>query len=195
MRNVLVLALMTAAVAAMVPAASAQVGGQPYIGEILLAAFNFAPQGWALCNGQLMAIQQNTALFSLLGTSFGGDGVHTFALPDLRGRSPISSGQGPGLSPYSVGQTGDQETVTLNLDQMPRHNHTAFGSTNTATTASPSGAVWATQSRLTIFSSTTDGSVMLAGGTAGGGQAHDNRSPYLTLTYIIALEGIYPSQQ
>lgn len=194
MQRCLVLLLAIMSLAAVVPVARAQVGGTPYIGEILLVPFNFPPKGWAFCSGQLLPINQNQALFSLLGTQFGGNGTTNFALPDLRGRSPIGAGQGPGLTPYVVGETGGQETVTLTVNQLPTHDHPAFGSANTATTTSPSGAVWATQTRLTIYSSTTDSTQMFPSGLTGGNQAHDNRSPFLSLNYIISLQGIFPSQ-
>jgi microcystin-dependent protein len=171
----------------------AQVGVTPNVGEILLVPYNFAPHGWAFCQGQLMSISQNTALFSLLGTLYGGDGSTTFALPDLRGRSPVGMGQGPGLQSYVIGQSGGEETVTLTLNQIPTHTHPAFGSKNTVTTASPTNAVWATETRLNIYSS-SGGTTMAPSGLAGGNQPHDNMSPYLTLNYVIALQGIYPSR-
>lgn len=169
----------------------AQVGGSPYIGEILLVPYNFAPAGWLLCQGQLLSISQNTALFSLLGTTYGGDGISNFALPDLRGRSPIGFGQGPGLQTYIEGQSGGEETVTLTLSQIPTHSHRAFGSTNVATTASPGNAVWATETRLNIYSS-VGGTAMAPSSLTGGNQPHDNMSPYLTLNYVIAVRGIFP---
>lgn len=169
----------------------AQVGVTPNIGEILLVPYNFAPRGWAFCQGQLISISQNTALFSLLGTTYGGDGRTTFALPDLRGRSPLGFGQGPGLQSYDIGQSGGEETVTLTLSQIPSHSHAAFGRTSTATTAIPSGAVWATETRLNIYSS-SGGTAMAPSGVIGGNQPHDNMSPYLTLNYVIALQGIFP---
>jgi microcystin-dependent protein len=195
MERKLILMLAVTALLVAVPAATAQVGGQPYVGEILLAGFNFAPNGWALCQGQLMPISQNTALFSLLGTNFGGDGKTTFALPDLRGRSAISSGQGPGLSNYDLGQTGGEETVTLLVSQIPAHTHTAMGSTNIANLAGAGGNTWATQSLLNIYSGSSDSN--MAGGAVaptGSNLPHDNLSPYLTLNYIIALQGIFPSR-
>jgi microcystin-dependent protein len=194
MRRFLLLLLAIMTLATMVPGAVAQVGESPYIGEILLVPYNFAPHNWAFCNGQLLPINQNQALFALLGTTFGGNGTTNFALPDLRGRSPIGAGQGPGLLPYTLGEIGGQETVTLTVNQLPAHDHPAFGSTNQATTANPAGAVWATQTRLAIYSSATDSSHMFPSGPTGGTQAHDNRSPYLTLNYIISLFGIFPSQ-
>lgn len=195
MRRTLVLILGLGMLLAAVPTASAQVGSQPYVGEILLVPYNFAPKGWAECAGQLMPISQNTALFSLLGTFYGGDGKSTFALPDLRGRTPIGSGQGPGLSDYFLGQTGGEESVTLLVNQMPAHTHTVIGSSNVATVATPGGTVWASQSLLNIYGTSSD-SPMAPGavGMTGGGQPHDNLSPYLTLNYIIALQGIFPAR-
>lgn len=169
----------------------AQVGENPYIGEILLVPYNFAPVGWALCQGQLLSISGNTALFSLLGTLYGGDGVSNFALPDLQGRSPIGFGQGPGLQNYVQGQRGGEETVTLTLSQIPSHSHPAMGSAKSATTVSPANTVWATETRLNIYSS-GGGTSMAPSGSSGGNQPHDNMSPYLTLNYIIALRGIFP---
>jgi microcystin-dependent protein len=177
------------------PCANAQVGSTPWVGEVLLVPYNFAPTGYALCNGQILPIASNTALFSLLGTQFGGDGKTNFALPDLRGRSPIGSGQGPGLSSYVVGQMGGEEQVTLTVSQMPSHTHTVKAASSLANQSAAGGNAWAAQSLLQIYSSSA-GSSMAPGAvsTAGGGQPHDNLSPYLTLNYIIALEGIYPSR-
>lgn len=178
----------------LVPAANAQVGGQPYVGEILAAGFSFAPHGWALCQGQIMSIQQNTALFSLLGTTYGGDGKTTFALPDLRGRTPIGSGQSTAGSNFDLGQTGGEEVVTLTLGQMPAHSHVPQGTTNAATTAAPSGQTWATARAFVYSSSANTPMAPLVLSPAGGGQPHDNLSPYLTLNYIIALQGVFPSR-
>jgi microcystin-dependent protein len=180
---------------------------EQYIGEIRMFGFNFAPQGWAMCNGQLMAISQNTALFSLLGTFYGGDGMTTFALPDLRSRVPIHMGQGPGLSNYNLGQNGGSETVILSAGQMPAHNHavncnaTATGRGGSvfdagagqnpsgnypALAASPSNAVYSNVSNSTMAGA------MIA--VAGQGQAHTNLEPYLTINFCIALVGIFPSR-
>jgi microcystin-dependent protein len=181
------------------PAPRAQVGDTPWVGEILLVPYNFAPYGWAFCAGQILPISQDTALFSLLGTTYGGDGITTFALPDLRGRSPISSGQGEGLENYDLGQTGGEEAVTLTLSQIPSHSHPVVGSTNVANMAGPNGAIWASQSLLNIYRSySSDFSTQMASGAVsmtGSGQPHDNRSPYLTLNYIISLYGIFPSRE
>lgn len=177
----------------MPPQASAQVGGGPYLGEILAVPYNFAPHGYALCAGQIMSISQNTALFSLLGTTYGGDGRVTFALPDLRGRSAISSGQGAGLTVRDLGEMDGEEQVTLTVSQMPSHTHSVQGSSVVGTSVTPDGNVWATQSRLKIFSAAAN-TLMSPGATSisGGSQPHDNRSPYTVLNYVIALQGIFP---
>jgi microcystin-dependent protein len=179
-----------------VPAAVAQIGFNPNLGEIMPVPYNFAPKGWALCQGQILAINQNTALFSLLGTQYGGDGRTTFALPDLRGRSAIGMGQGPGLTSYSQGETGGEESVTLVLNQMPSHTHTAMGTSAVVSSPDPGGNVWATQTRTRTYSATAD-SAMAPGtiGSTGNNQPHNNLSPYLTLNYVIALQGIYPARQ
>lgn len=168
----------------------------PFLAQVMLFAGNFAPRGWAFCNGQILSIAQNTALFSLLGTTYGGNGQTTFALPDLRGRAPISPGQGPGLSPIVLGQVGGTETVTLITNQIPAHNHPVLADPNTAGEASPAGNIWAAEAvgATAVYSTGTPTAPMKAGaiGLTGGSQPHDNRSPYLGLNYIIALEGIYP---
>ena len=174
--------------------AKAQV--EPYLGQVDIVAFNFPPKGWAFCNGQLLAINQNQALFSLLGTFYGGDGIRTFALPDLRGRIAIGMGQGPGLANYTVGEVGGEEYVTLNVTQMPAHTHVPMGTTSAANALGPGGAEWAATTTYLYSSSATPSSAMnpAAIGTAGGGQPHENRAPYLTMSFIIALQGIFPSR-
>jgi microcystin-dependent protein len=171
-------------------------GDDAYLGQILMVSFNFAPQGWAICEGQILPIDQYTALFSLIGTTYGGDGVTNFALPDLRGRLPIHQGQGPGLQNYVIGQVGGEEQVSLTITQIPAHTHPLLGQSALGTSANPTGNIWAAQSRLNIYSSAVPDSPMGGGaiGTAGSSLPHDNRSPYLTVNYIIALVGIYPSQ-
>ena len=167
----------------------------PFIGQITLFAGNFAPRGWAFCQGQLLSIAQNTALFSLLGTTYGGNGQTTFGLPDLRGRVPMGMGQGPGLSLYVQGQMGGVETVTLISTQMPQHTHTLQASSALPTVADPTGAVLPSgYSR--IYATGTTGVAMGATSiaAAGGSQPHENRQPYLAMNYIIATEGIYPSR-
>ena len=169
---------------------------QPFIGEIALVGFNFAPQGWATCSGQLMAISQNTALFSLLGTTFGGDGQQTFALPDLRGRRIIGAGQLPGGSNYTLGQQGGEESVTLTVQQLPRHSHLPSANAAPGTALSPAGNFWGSQNATALYSNAPTVVDMSAGliGNTGGNQPHDNMQPYLVMNYIIALEGIYPSR-
>jgi microcystin-dependent protein len=172
----------------------------PFLGEIRIFPGNFAPKGWALCNGQVMPVSQNTALFSLLGFTYGGNGQTTFALPDLGGRVPIHAGQGPGLSSRSLGQTGGQVSVTVALTQMAGHSHTAQASSNAGTQSTPAGNVWAAGvgRRGQAFYAGTPGTspVMSAAtlGSAGGGQAHNNLPPYLTLNFIIALAGVFPAR-
>jgi microcystin-dependent protein len=166
------------------------------LGEIRLFPYNFAPQGWAFCNGQLMSISQNTALFSLIGTFYGGDGRTTFGLPDLRGRVAISQGQGPGLSPYSVGEVTGVETVTLTGNQMPSHAHSVEASAVKAKLKTPAGAVPG-HTKGDEYDAAPDGvTTMNAGMIAptGGGQPHTNIQPLLVMSYCIALQGIFPSR-
>ena len=166
---------------------------EPFLGELRLFPYNFAPRGWAFCSGQIMSISQNTALFALLGTTFGGNGQTTFALPDLRGRAALSSGQGPGLSSYVLGENGGTENVTLIQNQMPMHNHMVNASTADATATRPTGAVLTSGGS---YAAASDGTVMNPQmiGVAGGSQPHQNMQPYLVLNYCIALEGIFPSR-
>ncbi|KQV59777.1 MULTISPECIES: phage tail protein [unclassified Duganella] len=163
----------------------------PYLSEIKLAAFTFAPKGWALCDGQLLQINQNQALFSLLGTTYGGDGRTTFALPDLRGRMPVHEGDG-----IVRGQAGGEFEHTLTLAELPTHNHRLNGSTAMASSSDPNGALLARKGRLSadIFNGSSDVSLVpatVAG--SGGSQQHQNTQPYLALNFIIALQGIFPS--
>lgn len=164
---------------------------EPFLGSIVLFAGNFAPRGWAFCNGQILAISQNTALFSLLGTTYGGNGQTTFALPDLRGRAAISAGQGPGLANYSLGESAGEETVTLNVNQIPAHQHAQPASNAEQDTNRPGNAVPA---KGGVYAGSTDGATLDPTTIAGGSQPHDNRSPFLALNYIIALQGIFPSR-
>ncbi len=166
----------------------------PYIGQIMMFGGNFAPRGWALCNGQLLSIAQNTALFSILGTTYGGNGQTTFGLPDLRGRAPIHWGQGPGLTNRALGESGGEETVTLSAAQMPAHSHVAHAASGGGSTASPQNAVWAASTaRDNIYATAANTTLSPSAiGPAGGGQPHDNMPPYQAVSYIIALEGIYP---
>ena len=179
---------------------------EPYIGTLCVFAGNFAPRGWAFAHGQLLPISQYQALFSLLGTTYGGDGRTTFALPDLRGRAAISAGQGAGLPDFRLGQPGGDVTTSLSVANMPNHTHSVTVSTTVANedgnTDLPAGAVWASESRSDIYyTGTPTNSDELAGnavtveiGNTGGSQSINTQSPYLTLNWIIALEGIYPAR-
>ena len=167
----------------------------PYVGEIRMFGGNFAPHGWAFCDGSLVDISLNYELFSLLGTTYGGDGQATFALPDLRGRAPVHLGQGAGLSNYVIGATGGSETVTLTVDQIPPHTHTAQAQAEPGTQPDPKGGVWA-DSTLNQYSSNAANTTMnpLSILPAGGSLPHDNMLPYQCINFIIALEGLFPSQ-
>lgn len=172
----------------------------PFIGEIKIFAGNFAPQGWAFCDGSTLAISSYTALFSLLGTTYGGDGVTNFKLPDLRGRVPVHMGSGPGLSNYVIGQSGGTETVSLTASQLPSHTHTAncASTNNVGNQVSPVGNYWSTDpgGNTGAYNSAANGSQLAQGaiGPAGGGQPHDNLQPFMAVNYIIALNGVYPSR-
>ena len=169
---------------------------EPFIGQIILFAGNFAPRGWALCEGQLLSINDNQALFSILGTTYGGDGRTTFALPDLRGRAPIQPGSGPGLSTRTLGQKGGVESVTLTDAQIPAHTHAINVDTNAGTSPNPGGHYLAHHSDDVSAYSTTHNTTMAAdaASSVGSGQSHDNMSPFLGVNFIIALEGTYPSR-
>ncbi|ABF41454.1 phage Tail Collar [Candidatus Koribacter versatilis Ellin345] len=162
----------------------------PFVGEIRLFAGSFAPQNWAFCNGQLMAISENTTLFTLIGTTYGGDGVNTFGLPDLQGRVPIHQGSG-----FVIGQLSGSETVTVSSSQLPQHNHLAQASSASLGSNDPSGNFWASNPSTKQYSDQSP-SGQMAGPTSltGGNQPHDNMLPFLCVTYIIALFGIFPSQ-
>jgi microcystin-dependent protein len=168
----------------------------PFLGEIRLFPFNFAPRSWAFCAGQILSIAQNTALFSLRGTTFGGNGTVTFALPDLRGRAAVGVGMGPGLSDYQLGEVGGVESTTLTTNQLPSHSHGfTQNATATATTKSPSGKVPAYSAAGSIYGD--PGALSLAGAAiapTGGNQPVPILPPYLGLHYCIALEGIFPSR-
>ena len=175
----------------------ARASSQPFIGELMLVGSNFCPVGWAAAAGQIMSIAQNTALFSLLGTQFGGNGQTTFALPDLRGRAPIGAGQGPGLTDRAIGEMAGQETVTLTTDQMPAHTHPAYASTLAGNTANPAAALPARKLRTLLYRGGAPANTIMADdsiGSAGGGQPHDNMPPYLAMTWCIATQGIFPSR-
>lgn len=171
---------------------------EAFLGSVLLVGFNFAPRGWATCDGQITSISQNTALFSLLGTTYGGNGSSTFALPDLRGRVAIHVGQGPGLTARTQGEASGAETITLTGAQIPNHTHALNVSNAAATLGSPSGNFIAAKNRADPgFAATSDGSVLNSasiGASTGGGQPHSNMQPYLVMNYVIALQGIFPSR-
>jgi microcystin-dependent protein len=169
----------------------------PFIGQLLLVGFNWAPSGWLLCDGSTLAISQFPTLFTLIGTTYGGDGVNNFKLPDLRGRVPISSGQSTAGSTYVQGQTGGAENVTVTVPQYPKHNHVANASSNDANTASPANAILAKDTATAVYGANTTLSQVLSALTCtnstGAGQPHNNLQPYLTVNWVIASEGIFPS--
>jgi microcystin-dependent protein len=178
---------------------------EPFIGQIMMVGFNFAPRGWAFCDGQLLPISQNQALFSLLGTTYGGDGHTTFALPDLRGRVAIHQGTGPGLTPRAMGQKAGSEHVYLTANTMPVHGHSAQAqmkaSSSDAQTDAPAGKVLAKATRGDLYgdpASLADMASELVSVTvndnAGGGQPHDNMQPYQVVNFVIALQGLYPTR-
>ncbi|WP_404372317.1 phage tail protein [Sphingomonas sp. MMS24-J45] len=175
---------------------------QPFIGEIRAFGFSFAPRGWALCNGQLLSIQQNAALFSLLGTTYGGNGQTNFQLPDLRGRAALTFGQGPGLSNYVQGQVTGTETVTLLSTQIPQHNHIWSASTSLGNQPGPAAGFLAggqipNGTPIPNFAAAGGATVPLATttlSTTGTNQGHNNMQPYLVVSYCIALQGIFPSR-
>ena len=170
---------------------------EPYIGEIRMFAGNFAPTDWALCNGQLLSIAEYEPLFVLIGTTYGGDGQNTFALPDFRGRIPVHAGQGAGLSNRTLGSAGGAETVALTTAQLPGHTHAMLASRDTASAAySGANGVPAVVTGTPVYGPVTVAGPMTANtiGPAGASQAHDNVGPFLCLNFIIALFGIFPSQ-
>ena len=177
---------------------------EPFLGQIMMVGFNFAPRGWALCQGQLLPISQNSALFSLLGTMYGGDGRTTFALPDLRGRCAVGKGQGPGLSDRTQGEMFGQESVTLTIAETPSHIHQLLGSNTNGTTSDPTNNTLA-KSSVTIERGTSPipvstyasgaANAAMSGSSiapAGGNQPHNNMQPSIAMNYIIALQGIFP---
>jgi microcystin-dependent protein len=168
--------------------------GTPYLGEIRTFSFNYPPKGWAFCNGQLLAITQNQALFSLLGITYGGNGVQTFALPNLQGNFALGFN-----GTYGLGQVGGENTHTLITTEMPSHAHVPLGSTDAASTGNPTGAYPAAQpasTGATPYAASASPAVALAGGSSntGAGQAHENRPPFLAVSFCIALSGIFPSR-
>ncbi len=167
---------------------------EPFIGQIVMFGGTFAPRGWAFCNGQLLSIAQNSALFAILGVTYGGNGQTTFALPNMQSRVPIHPGQGPGLSYYDLGQVGGSETVTLNTQQMPAHVHPGFvnATSEDATGKSPINSVMATTQNAIYGPSTAEQGASFTTGIAGGTQPHPNIQPYLCVNFIIATQGIFP---
>lgn len=171
----------------------------PYLGEIRMFAGNFAPVGWAFCDGQVLPISQNTALFALLGVQYGGNGTTNFALPNLRGASPMHQGNGVGLSVRTVGEAGGEETVSLSQAQLPYHTHGAVGTTSPANDTNPAGNRWAAADDRggTRYSNAISGLVSMAQtafSPVGSGSPHNNMPPYLTVSFIIALQGIFPAR-
>jgi microcystin-dependent protein len=167
----------------------------PFVAEIRIFPFNFAPKGWAFCDGQLMPLSQNTALFSLLGTVYGGDGKSTFALPDLQGNVPMQPGQGQGLSLRDLGEMGGTETVTLLESEIPQHTHMIAASAADGVATSPTGQLVANGVGINMYSTSTSPVTQLnaqAVPPAGGSLPHNNMQPYLTLNFCIALQGVFP---
>jgi len=162
---------------------------EPFLAEIRVVSFGFAPKGWALCNGQTLAINQNQALFSLLGTTYGGNGTTTFQLPNLQARMPIHQGSG-----YALGNLGGQSSHTLLIPEIPSHNHGALGVSTTASTDVATGNSWAASQQNPYAASPNTSLAPAALGQTGGSQPHNNMAPYLVLNFIIALQGIFPSQ-
>lgn len=178
---------------------------EPFLGQLSLFGCNFAPRGWAMCQGQLLAIAQNIALFSLLGTNFGGDGVRTYALPDLRSRAPIGFGQGQGLSNYAIGESGGVETSAIDSSSYPAHSHPLFAGASPATENAPGGLIEAEGQighrdhtvNLALYSPTGTATTLAPAAlttAAGGGRPHNNLQPYLALNFCVALQGVFPAR-
>jgi microcystin-dependent protein len=164
---------------------------EPFLAEIRLVSFNFPPKGWALCNGQLLPINQNQALFSVLGTTYGGDGRTTFALPNLQGRVPLQTGGG-----FALGQSGGEAAHVLTVGEIPAHSHTAAAASEAGSAQSPQGNFWAAVGPFEAFSDAPPDTTLNPGAiaTTGANQAHDNMPPFLVLNFVIALQGIFPSR-
>jgi microcystin-dependent protein len=162
---------------------------EPFLAEVKIISWNFPPKGWTFCNGQLLPINQNQALFSILGTTYGGDGRTTFGLPNLQGRMPVHVGNG-----ISLGERGGETSHTLNISELPAHTHTPVGTSNTATDPSPAGNLWPKDSNNPFSPSPNSAMSPACILPTGGSQPHENMSPYLVLNFIIALQGIFPSQ-
>jgi microcystin-dependent protein len=168
----------------------------PFVAEIRIFPFNFAPKGWAFCNGQLLPLSQNTALFSLLGTTYGGDGKSNFALPNLQGSAPMHPGQGPGLSLHDLGEQGGEETVTLLQTEIPAHSHVLRGDEDDGSFKSPGNMILAGGNQMYMFPnpSVNTNLALESLALAGGNQPHNNMMPYLTLNFNIALQGVFPAR-
>jgi microcystin-dependent protein len=174
--------------------------GQPYVGQVIAVGFQFTPSGWLACNGQLLAISQYEVLYTLIGTTYGGDGQQTFGVPDLRGRSPVNAGQGAGLSTYVLGQLSGTESVTLTAAQIGSHSHPLMASANTGNVAKPASTLvlgQGSQSLAPVYApppSTTALAGSAIGPGTGGNQPHENRQPFNTVNYIICYAGVFPSR-
>ena len=169
--------------------------GQPYVGEIRMFGGSFAPAGWAMCQGQLQPISENDTLFNLIGTTYGGDGEETFALPNLQSRVPIHQGTGASGTAYVIGETGGTESVTLSTNQMPAHSHPLQVSTDTGAQITPGGNVLGSGASVTIFRPIIPNQAMAPSiDVQGGNQPHDNMQPYIVINYIISLFGVFPTQ-
>ena len=166
----------------------------PFVAEIRIFPFNFAPKGWAFCDGQILPLSQNTALFSLLGTTYGGDGKSNFALPNMQGNAPMHPGQGPGLSLHDLGETGGSDTVSLLESEIPAHSHSLIASQSDANNQSPVNQLYAAGVGIGMYAAPGPLTPLNANAVApaGGDQPHNNLQPYLTLNFCIALQGVYP---
>ncbi|MDR3529654.1 MAG: tail fiber protein [Rhodopila sp.] len=173
--------------------------GQPYVGQVIAVGFNFVPAGWLACDGSTYPISEYDVLYNLIGTTYGGDGTRTFGVPDLRGRTPVDAGQGPGLSNYTLGQRGGAETVTLTAAQVGSHNHPLIASAQTGSISTPASNLAIAQvseAQVKVFGVGPGNTTLSANavGPSGSSQPHENRQPFLTVNYIICYAGIYPSQ-
>jgi len=191
-QTVVLLVVVLLVIAASVPA----MAQEPFIGEIRFVGFNFAPTGWLPCDGRLLPIVQYQALFSLLGTYYGGDGRTTFGIPDMRGRVAVGAGQGVALTNRTNGDNGGQETVTLTIPQMPKHTHNLKAYSGTANSSAPTANIPANSPSGAVYSNQTPDTTLRSSvvTTTGNNQPHENMQPYMTMTCIIALEGIFPSR-